>query len=148
MVQLVSEVGTDLSQWPTRKHFTSWLKLAPGKNQSGRYNKRIKSKQTTKAGQIFRQAAQSLLKSKNIGLGSFARRLRSKKGPGVAVKATARKLAELYYLTMTKGIEYVEEGLQKYEQVYLERRLLYLQKQAAKMNFQLVDKQRFNEIRQ
>lgn len=148
MIQLVSEVGTDLSQWPTKKHFTSWLKLAPGKNQSGKYNKRIKSKQTTKAGQIFRQAAQSLLKSKNIALGSFARRLRSRKGPGVAIKATARKLAELYYLTMTKGIEYVEEGLQKYEQNYLERRLISLQKQAAKMNLQLVEKQYVTQIRQ
>ena len=35
-MQIVSEVGTDLRQWPSKKHFTSWLKLAPGKNQSGK----------------------------------------------------------------------------------------------------------------
>jgi len=139
LMQIISEVGTDLRQWPSKKQFTSWLKLAPGKNQSGKFNKRTKSRQTTKAGQIFRKAAQSLLASKNIALGSFARRLRSRKGPAVAVKATARKLAEMYYLTITKGIEYVEAGTQQYEQIYFERRLMSLQKQASKMNLQLID---------
>lgn len=142
LMQIVSEVGTDLRQWPTKKHFTSWLKLAPGKNQSGKVNKRTKSRQTTKAGQIFRKAAQSLLASKNIALGSFARRLRSRKGPAVAVKATARKLAEMYYLTITKGIAYVEAGIQQYEKRNLERRLMSLQKQASKLNFQLIDIQK------
>lgn len=139
LMQIVSEVGIDLRQWPSKKQFTSWLKLAPGKNQSGKFNKRTKSRQTTKAGQIFRKAAQSLLASKNIALGSFARRLRSRKGPAVAVKATARKLAEMYYLIITKGIEYVEVGIQQYEQIYFERRLRSLQKQASKMNLQLID---------
>jgi len=29
-MQLLSETGTDLSRWPSEKHFTSWLGLAPG----------------------------------------------------------------------------------------------------------------------
>lgn len=139
LIQIVSEVGTNLNQWPSKKHFTSWLKLAPGKNQSGKVNKRTKNRQTTKAGQIFREAAQSLLRSKNIALGSFARKLRSRKGPAVAIKATARKLAEMYYLTMTMGIEYVEVGIEQYEKTTLERKMLYLQKQAAKMNLKLTE---------
>jgi len=139
LMQIVSEVGTDLRQWPSKKHFTSWLKLAPGKNQSGKINKRAKSSQTTKAGQIFREAAQTLLTSKNIALGSFARKLRSRKGPAVAIKATARKLAEMYYLTMTVGIEYVETGILKYEKISLERKFLSLQKQATKLNLKLTD---------
>ena len=31
-LQLLSETGNDLSRWPTEKHFTSWLGLAPGQH--------------------------------------------------------------------------------------------------------------------
>jgi hypothetical protein len=42
------------------------------------------------------------LNSKNIALGDFARKLRAKRGPAIAIKSTARKLAELYYKLFTK----------------------------------------------
>jgi len=34
-LRLISECGTDLGRWPTAKHFTSWLSLAPGCKVSG-----------------------------------------------------------------------------------------------------------------
>lgn len=95
-LQLYAEVGKDLKNWPTEKHFTSWLGLAPGQHQSGKKNKSRNKKHRPKAGQIFRTIAQSLLESKKVALGAFGRRLRSKRGPGIAIKATARKLAVLY----------------------------------------------------
>ena len=60
-LRLTAELGTDLSQWPSEKNFTSWLGLSPGKHQSGKINKRSKKKSITRAGQIFRQAAQTIL---------------------------------------------------------------------------------------
>ena len=36
VLQLVGEVGTDLSLWPSEKHFTSWTGLAPGNHDSGK----------------------------------------------------------------------------------------------------------------
>jgi transposase len=33
VLRLVSECGDDMSRWPTAKHFTSWLTLAPGSPQ-------------------------------------------------------------------------------------------------------------------
>ncbi len=65
LLQIVAEIGTDLSAWPTEKHFTSWFGLAPGKNTSGTLIKRAKKKAPPKAGLIFRQAAQTLLKKPN-----------------------------------------------------------------------------------
>ena len=70
-MQLLAEVGTDLTKWKTQKHFTSWLGLAPKQNNSGKRNRNYKSKGTPKAGLIFKQAAVSLISSKNIALGSF-----------------------------------------------------------------------------
>jgi transposase len=35
VLKLLGECGTDMSRWPTVKHFTSWLTLAPGNKISG-----------------------------------------------------------------------------------------------------------------
>ena len=35
VLKLVGECGTDMTKWPTAKHFTSWLTLAPGHKISG-----------------------------------------------------------------------------------------------------------------
>ena len=138
-LRLTAELGTDLTQWPSEKNFTSWLGLSPGKNQSGKMNKRSKKKSITRAGQIFKQAAQTILISKKIALGDFARKLRAKRGPAIAIKATARKLAELYYKLFTKGLDYVEQGLQFYQDKQKEKQLYYLKKKALELNLQLVD---------
>ncbi len=115
-MQLLSETGSDLSRWPSEKHFTSWLGLAPGQHTSGKMKKTKRKNGHPKAGQIFRQIAQSLLISKRIALGAFGRRLRSRKGAHIAIKSVARKLAVLYWRIMVKGMPFVEEGIKKYEE--------------------------------
>ena len=64
-----------------------------------------------KAGQIFRQIAQGLINSKDVAIGSFGRRLIARKGPNIAIKEMYRKLAEMYWRVMVKGIEYAEQGV-------------------------------------
>lgn len=122
-LQLLSEIGADLTKWITEKHFTSWLSLSPGQHHSGKM-KRNKRKGHAKAGQIFRQSAQSILNSKNIALGAFGRRIRARKGPAVAIKAVARKLAEQYWRLHVKGSEYVEKGIEHYNQQLQNNKLL------------------------
>ena len=137
-LRLLSEIGTDMSNWPTEKHFASWLGLSPIKHTSGKMDKKIKGTKKTNAGNILRQAAQSLLISKNNALGAFGRRIRNKKGGPIAIKAIARKLACMIYRVMTKGVEYVETGVEMYEKKYKEGLLRNLQKQAASLKLQLV----------
>lgn len=137
MLQIISEVGTDLSRFPTEKHFTSWLGLAPNSHQSGLTNKKKKFKRHTSAGQIFRLAAQAIAQSKNLALTSFYHRMKSRKGSLGAIKATARKIAVIFYNVMTKGIDFVEEGIKLYEQKIKERQLKYLNKQAKRFGLAL-----------
>ena len=122
-LQLLSETGSDLNRWPSEKHFTSWLGLSPGQNNSGKRNRNAKKKGRPIAGQIFRTIAQGLLNSKNIAIGAFGRRLRGRKGPRIAIKAMARKLAVLYWRVMVKGLDYVEEGIKQYEQQLQQNKL-------------------------
>lgn len=138
LMRLTAELGNNIMQWPNVKSFVSWLGLAPGKNQTGKTNKRSKKRANTRSGQIFKQAAQSLLISKQPGLGAFARKIKARRGAAIAIKATARKLAELYYKVFAQGMEYVEKGVLIYEQKLKEQQLRFLTKKAAELNMQLV----------
>jgi transposase len=137
-MQLLSETGTDLSRWATEKHFTSWLGLAPGQHASGKMNRNRRKRGKPKAGQIFRTIAQSLLTSKRIALGAFGRRLRARKGSPIAIKAMARKLAILYWRIMMKGVAFVENGIQRYEQQLMEQKKKSLNRLAKELKIQLV----------
>lgn len=137
-LQIISEVGVDMSAWKTEKHFVSWLKLAPVKSSSGMMSKRLNVKRTNKASLLFRNIAQGLLNSKHLALGSFARRIRAKRGSGVAIKAVARKIACYYYRVMTKGEAFVDKGIALYEEQQKQQRRKYLERMAIKMQLQLV----------
>lgn len=136
-LRLIGEIGIGVDAFPTEGHFTSWLKLVPGKKQSGKMNNSYRFKKSPPASLIFRQAAVTIIESKNIALGAFGKRLKAKKGPGIATKAVARKLAEMYYRTMKFGFEYVEKGVQAYQAQFEQRKIKYLTKQAAHFGFQL-----------
>ena len=138
LMRLTAELGNNINQWPDVKSFVSWLGLAPGKNQSGKMNKRSKKRAITRGGQIFKQAAQSLLASSKLGLGVFAKKLKARRGAGIAIKATARKIAELYYNLLKNGLSYVETGIEFYEQKQKEQQLKYLTRKAHELNLQLV----------
>lgn len=141
-MQLLSETGRDLSKWPTEKHFTSWLGLAPGQNNSGKkQGKPRKKKGRPAAGQIFRVIAQSLINSKHLAIGAFGRRLRARKGPAIAIKAMARKLAEQYYHTMIDGVEFVEFGIKKYEEQIKQQKVKTVLRLANELNLSISNNQ-------
>jgi transposase len=74
VLQIISEVGTELSKWPTEKHFTAWLELAPGTSQSGKRKSNVKHSRN-RVGRYFCMMARSLARSKDMALGGFYRRL-------------------------------------------------------------------------
>jgi len=132
VLQLIGEVGTDLTQWRTEKHFTSWLSLAPGTHQSGTRKRSVKRKRN-RAGRLFCVMARSLAKSKNIALGGFYRRIASRRGGLVANVAVARKLAVLFWRVMVKGFNYAEHGLKAYEANVLQTKQRALQRLAKQL---------------
>jgi transposase len=131
-LQLLSEVGSDLRAWKSAKHFTSWLGLAPGTRQSGK-RRRNQPRKGGRAGRIFVVVARSVGRTADTALGGFYRRIRGLRGGLVASKALGRKLAELFYYTLTKGVQYVEEGLAKYQERYRQLSAKRLAKTARKL---------------
>ena len=137
LLTLASEVGFDMTPWKSVKHFTSWLGLCPGTKLSGGKALDRKTKRTANRGaQAFRMAAASLARSQTA-LGAFYRRIRSRTDGRRAITATAHKIARIYYSLLTKGTPYVETGQNAYEQMYKERRITALKKQALSLGYQL-----------
>jgi len=137
LLDIISRVGVNMTPWNTPKHFTSWMGLAPNMHDSGNKKRNKKVKNKSSAGQIFRVAAHSLTNSRHNAFGAFYKRIRSKKGKLFAMKATARKLAVTYYNIMTKGVDYVEEGILDYQQKVKQQRIKYLEKQARYFGYSL-----------
>lgn len=140
-MQLLAETGPDLTRWPSEKHFTSWLGLSPGQHSSGKMRKKVRKKGRPKAGQIFRIIAQGLINSKDIAIGSFGRRLRGRKGPKIAIKAMARKLAVLYWRVMVNGLDYAEKGIQHYEEQLILNKMKTVNRLAKELNLNITEKQ-------
>ena len=137
-LNVVSEVGTDLSRFPSDKHFASWLGLCPGTRISGGKVLGSKTKPSVnRAAQAFRQAAAALRSSKSA-LGAYYRRLCARMDKAKAVTAAAHKLARLFYALLTKGQEYVDQGQQYYEERYRQRIISQLQRRAQSLGMALV----------
>lgn len=137
VLQIIGEVGTDLTKWATEKHFTAWTGLAPGSHQSGKRKGSVKRKRN-RAGRMFCLMARSLARSKDIALGGFYRRLAARRGGLIANIALARKLAILFWRVMVKGIDYVEHGLAQYEAKVLQTKQRALRRLARELGQQVI----------
>jgi len=140
VLKILSETGTDMSAWPTEKHFCSWLGISPGNKISGGKILKSKTKPTaSRAAAAFRMAAYTLFNSKSA-LGAYYRRQRIRLGAPKAITATAHKLARIFYSMIKKGTEYVKLGQKEYEQMYRNRITKNLKRRAAELGFELVEK--------
>ena len=105
---LFSEVGRDLSKWPTTAHFAWCLGLCPDNDVSGgRVLWKGVRKIKNRAGQLFRLDAHSLHRSLTP-MGSYLRRMKAKLGPAAATTATAHKIAIIFYTLVRRQLEYDE----------------------------------------
>jgi len=134
---ILSEIGTDMSAWPTVKHFTSWLRLSPNNQVTGGKVKRRGTQPTqNRASTAFRVAAQSLARS-DSARGAFYRRMRAKHGAPKAITATAHKLARTVYFMLKRREPYRDPGADYYEEQYQARTVRNLQRRAAKLGMRL-----------
>jgi transposase len=108
IMTFIAEVGTDISKFPTKKHFTSWLRLAPNNKKTG---DKTFSTRTPKGKSImanaFRLAANTISQRKRGVLKNTFVRIAIKKGRAAAITALARKLAEIFWIMAVKKVPYM-----------------------------------------
>jgi len=134
---LLSEIGTDMSRWPTAKHFCSWLGLAPHNEITGGKVRRSHTlKVHNRAAQVLRLAAQSLSRSPTA-LGAAYRSVRARLGPQAANTAIAHKLARIIYHLLTHRIPFDLQVLEHRAEQMRQRELANLRRHAAKLGLVL-----------
>ena len=139
VMKIVAEIGTDMSAWPTEKHFASWLGLCPGNKISGGKILSGKTKPcANKAAQALRIAANATQRTATA-LGAFFRRMKSRKGPMNAITATAHKIAIIIYSMIKNKQSFKDIGQDSYEQKYQERVVKNLKRKAKELGYELVE---------
>lgn len=130
VMTLFAEVGVDLARdFPTPKHFASWLGLTPNKRITGG---KILSSQTQKNKNrlaiAFRQSANAIGRQKEKPLANFFRSIAFRRGRKVAITATARKLAIIVYQMITKKESYRPLVVEKHLQKVRTKKVKYIQR--------------------
>jgi transposase len=148
ILNLIGEIGLDMTCWKSAKQFASWLGLCPGNKVSG--GKRISGKSkhcANRAAATLRMAASTLYRNASA-LGAYLRRLKSRLGPAKAITATAHKIAKIIYNMLRHGVAYTEVGQDYYEQHYRDRVIKNLKRKAGALGFSLVETPQTAEISQ
>lgn len=134
----LAEVGTNVDAFENEKHFSSWLRICPGKNTTGGRNRSSRNRPTTnRFTTALRIAAQTLAHSKSA-LGVFYRRKRAQLGPQKAINAAAHKLATMIYLTLKYQRPYVDPGPDHYVQRHQDRIIRSMERRAKQLGYTIV----------
>lgn len=134
---ILSEVGYELSKFPSEKQFISYLRLSPNLAVSG--GKKIHSKKKKVIGchrirESLRMAALTVRNAKSA-IGGYYRNIAIRKGASVAIFATARKLAQYIFRMLRYGQDYVDIGLEEYEERRKNRRIKNFKANAKELGF-------------
>ena len=137
-MEILSETGFNMHKWPTAKHFTAWLNLAPNNKISGGkiLSSRIPKKKN-RAGQVFKLAAYAVQRSKHW-LAAFYHRIKAKAGARKAITATARKIAVIFYNMVKDKVMFNPIPIEKYMDGFKERQIKKLQRQAKSLGLQVL----------
>jgi hypothetical protein len=130
---IVAEVGLDMSKWPNEGHFASWLGLCPdNKITGGKVYHRGRRQVENRAATALRMAATSLWRSQTY-LGAKFKRLRSNLDAPKAITAMAHSLARLVYRLLKYGQDYVDKGMEFYQQRYQQQQIKWMRKKAKEL---------------
>jgi transposase len=133
---IVSEIGTDMSRFPTAGHLISWAGLCPrndesaGKRRSTRLRKGAPWLKTTLV-----QCAWAASRKKASYLQAQFQRLRHRRGPKKAICAVAASILTAVYHMLRDGTFYQDLGADHFLRASPEAQASRLVRQIAKLGF-------------
>jgi transposase len=120
------EMGGDISVFPSEDHFSSWIGICPGNNESAGKQKRAKVLKGNRwLCSLLVQSAHAVGRSKGTYAYAFYHRIARRRGNARAAVATGHYLAKCYYHVLKEGKPYEERGSEHFDSRHDE----YLKKQ-------------------
>lgn len=109
--EIVAEIGTDMSRFPTKNHISSWAGLCPGNNESAGKKKRGKAREGNKyLKACLVECAWANSRNKSTYFYSLYHRISSRKGKNRASIAVAHSLLIVIYQMLKEKKSYNELG--------------------------------------
>lgn len=135
---ILSEIGPDISKFPSASAFASWLGLCPHNDISGGKVLSTKTRRVkNRAAVAFRMAANALFRSQSP-LGDFFRRMRARLGAPSAITAAAHKLARIVFHMLSTREPYDEGILTRNERQFRLRAEARLRSQAKALGYTVI----------
>lgn len=108
---IASEIGTDMSPFPTPAHLAAWAGVAPGNNESAgkRLSSRVRQGNHTLRAALV-QAARAAAHRKDTYLAAPYRQIAYRRGPKKAALAVAHTILVIAYRLLQRGEDYKELG--------------------------------------
>jgi transposase len=139
---VISEIGIDMSRFPTPAHLISWAGLCPrndesaGKRRSTRLREGAPWLKTTLV-----QAAWAATRAKKSYLSAQFYRIKSRRGPRKAIMAVAASMLTAIYFMLRDGVEYRDLGHDYFERANKARAAQRLVRRLTDLGYEVMLKE-------
>lgn len=115
--QILAEIGTDMSRFPTPGHLCSWAGMAPGHDESAGKKKSSKTRKgNKKLRSALTEAAKAASRKKNTYLSAQYHRIAARRGKNKAAVAVGHTILYLVHILLTRKQAYVDLGYNYFDE--------------------------------
>jgi len=115
--QILAEIGTDMTRFPTAGHLCSWAGMTPGHDESAGKKKSTKTRKgNKKLRSALTEAARAAARQKDTYLSAQYHRIAVRRGKNRAAIAVGHTILCLVYVLLTREQAYIDLGYDYFNQ--------------------------------